>query len=141
MIASNRVRHLLPSIFASDLADHFTACGSLARGKDRPIRNGDSCECDEGWTGINCNVCTQDNACNPLMETKEGGVCYQNGEVVNENHQMCGVTNEKILTMLEGKIPQATFTCEKESGICDFQCKCKAIIPGKAMTWLTVPIE
>ncbi|KAI0380351.1 hypothetical protein F5Y04DRAFT_103952 [Hypomontagnella monticulosa] len=96
-------------------------CGSLARGKDRPIRNGDSCECDEGWTGINCNVCTQDNACNPLMETKEGGVCYQNGEVVNENHQMCGVTNEKILTMLEGKIPQATFTCEKESGICDFQ--------------------
>lgn len=75
------------------------------------------------------------------METKEGGVCYQNGEVVNENHQMCGVTNEKILTMLEGKIPQATFTCEKESGICDFQCKYKHIIPCMAMIWLTVPTK
>ncbi|KAI1647050.1 uncharacterized protein F4817DRAFT_115222 [Daldinia loculata] len=96
-------------------------CGSLARGKDRPIRSGDTCECDEGWTGINCNVCTQNNACNALMETGDGGVCYQNGEVVQENHQMCSVTNEKILTMLEGKIPQATFTCARESGVCDFQ--------------------
>ncbi|KAI1207007.1 uncharacterized protein F4807DRAFT_436661 [Annulohypoxylon truncatum] len=96
-------------------------CGSLARGKDRPIRSGDTCECDEGWTGINCNVCTQNNACDALMETGSGGVCYQNGEVVQTNHQMCGVTNEKILTMLNGKIPEATFTCEKETGVCDFQ--------------------
>ncbi|KAI1400221.1 hypothetical protein F4819DRAFT_487759 [Hypoxylon fuscum] len=96
-------------------------CGSLARGKDRPIRSGDTCECDQGWTGINCNVCTQDNACNALMESGEGGVCYQNGEVIEQNHQMCAVTNEKILSMLDGKIPEATFTCKKESGICDFQ--------------------
>ncbi|KAI1372330.1 hypothetical protein F4677DRAFT_265292 [Hypoxylon crocopeplum] len=96
-------------------------CGSLARGKERPIRSGDTCDCDEGWTGINCNVCTQDNACDALMETGNGGVCYQNGEVVQENHQMCAVTNEKILSMLDGKIPQATFTCEKENGVCDFQ--------------------
>ncbi|KAI5857370.1 hypothetical protein GGS23DRAFT_345946 [Durotheca rogersii] len=96
-------------------------CGSLARGRDRPIRSGDTCECDQGWTGINCNVCIQDNACDALMETGDGGVCYQNGEVVNENHQMCAVTNEKILGMLDGKIPQATFTCKKEEGICDFQ--------------------
>ncbi|KAL7620149.1 FAD-dependent urate hydroxylase [Parahypoxylon ruwenzoriense] len=96
-------------------------CGSLARGKDRPVRSGDSCECDEGWTGINCNVCTQNNACDALMDTGDGGVCYQNGEVVQQNHQMCGVTNEKILSMLDGKIPDATFTCEKETGFCDFQ--------------------
>ncbi|KAI2604129.1 uncharacterized protein GGS25DRAFT_449216 [Hypoxylon fragiforme] len=96
-------------------------CGSLARGNERPIRKGDTCECDEGWTGINCNVCTQNNACNALMETGDGGVCYQNGEVVQENHQMCAVTNEKILSMLDGKIPQATFTCGKETGVCDFQ--------------------
>ncbi|XDG08218.1 hypothetical protein ABKA04_007833 [Annulohypoxylon sp. FPYF3050] len=63
----------------------------------------------------------ENNACNALMETGSGGVCYQNGEVVQTNHQMCGVTNEKILTMLNGKIPEATFTCEKESGVCDFQ--------------------
>ncbi|RYO91556.1 hypothetical protein DL763_004937 [Monosporascus cannonballus] len=96
-------------------------CGSLARGRDRPVRKGDTCECDKGWTGINCNVCTQDNACNALIETGDGGVCYQNGEVVKQNHQMCEVTNEKILSMLDGKIPQATFTCQRETGFCDFQ--------------------
>lgn len=57
------------------------------------------------------------------METGEGGVCYQNGEVIDQNHQMCGVTNDKILSMLDGKIPQATFNCKKETGFCDFQCK------------------
>ncbi|KAK7753005.1 FAD-dependent urate hydroxylase [Diatrype stigma] len=55
------------------------------------------------------------------METGDGGVCYQNGEVVQQNHQMCDVTNEKILSMLDGKIPQATFNCKRESGFCDFQ--------------------
>ncbi|KAI0410028.1 hypothetical protein F4802DRAFT_11111 [Xylaria palmicola] len=96
-------------------------CGSLARGRDRPIREGDTCECDDGWTGINCNVCTEDTACNALMETGQDGVCYQNGEVVKNNYQMCGVTNEKILSMLDGKIPQASFTCDKETAFCDFQ--------------------
>ncbi|KAI2622383.1 hypothetical protein GGR54DRAFT_61305 [Hypoxylon sp. NC1633] len=96
-------------------------CGSLARGNERPIRSGDTCQCDEGWTGINCNVCTQNNACDALMETGDGGVCYQNGEVVQQNHQMCAVTNDKILSMLKGQIPEATFTCDKENGFCDFQ--------------------
>ncbi|KAJ2984075.1 hypothetical protein NUW58_g6140 [Xylaria curta] len=96
-------------------------CGSLARGRDRPIRTGDTCDCDEGWTGINCNVCTENKACNALMETEQDGVCYQNGEVIKNNYQMCGVTNEKILSMLDGKIPQASFECDKETGFCDFQ--------------------
>lgn len=56
------------------------------------------------------------------METGENGVCYQNGEVIKNNYQMCGVTNEKILSMLEGKVPQASFTCDKQNGFCDFQC-------------------
>ncbi|KAI0473454.1 hypothetical protein GGR56DRAFT_647473 [Xylariaceae sp. FL0804] len=96
-------------------------CGSLSRGKDRPRRGGATCDCDEGWTGINCNVCTENKACDALMETGDGGVCYQNGEVVQNNYQMCGVTNEKILSMLDGKVPEATFSCNKESGFCDFQ--------------------
>lgn len=96
-------------------------CGSLARGKDRPMRQGDTCDCDAGWTGINCNICTENKACNALMETGDGGVCYQNGEVVQQNYQMCDVTNEKILSMLDGKIPQATFSCNKKSAVCDFQ--------------------
>ena len=57
------------------------------------------------------------------MPDKEGGVCYQNGEVVKENYQMCDVTNRKILDILDGKIPQATFTCNAEEETCEFQCK------------------
>lgn len=56
------------------------------------------------------------------METGEGGVCYQNGEVINHNYQMCDVTNKKIKMLLGEKRPQATFTCKKNEGNCDFQC-------------------
>lgn len=57
------------------------------------------------------------------METKEGGVCYQNGEVINHNYQICDVTNKKITDLLGEKRPQVTFTCKKEEGNCDFQCR------------------
>lgn len=30
-------------------------CGSLADGRNRFPREGDSCECAPGWTGLNCN--------------------------------------------------------------------------------------
>ncbi|KAJ9151833.1 ABC-2 type transporter [Pleurostoma richardsiae] len=96
-------------------------CGSLARGKDRPMRSGKTCDCDDGWTGLNCNVCTEDSACNALMEGNEGGVCYQKGNVVKQNHQMCDVTNRKIRDLLGSKVPQVTFTCNKPDGNCDFQ--------------------
>lgn len=55
------------------------------------------------------------------METGEDGVCYQMGEVVKNNFQMCDVTNHNILGILDGKIPQVTFTCEKDKAECDFQ--------------------
>lgn len=87
------------------------------------MRSGDKCECDEGWGGINCNVCTQDSACNALMETGSGGVCYQNGELVKNNHQICSVTNKKIKELLGDQIAEVTFTCEKESKECEFQCE------------------
>ncbi len=87
------------------------------------MRQGDNCECDDGWTGINCNVCTKNKACNALMPTGDGGVCYKNGEVVKENYQMCDVTNVKIVDILEGKKPQVTFTCNAEDETCAFQCE------------------
>jgi hypothetical protein len=98
-------------------------CGSLADGPNRPMRSGESCQCDEGWIGINCNVCNSNKACNALMPTKEGGVCYRDGEVVKENYQMCDVTNAQIVKILDGKKPQVTFTCEKEDATCAFQCE------------------
>ena len=87
------------------------------------MRTGDYCECEDGWTGINCNVCTKNKACNALMPEREGGVCYQNGEVVKENYQMCDLTNQKIVDILEGRRPQVTFTCNREDDTCDFQCE------------------
>lgn len=99
-------------------------CGSLAKGNEhRQIREGDRCECDEGWGGINCNVCNDDRACNSLMESGEGGVCYQRGNVLKNNYQMCDVTNDKIRDLLGEQVPQVTFTCNKPDGRCDFQCK------------------
>lgn len=87
------------------------------------MRGRDNCKCDEGWTGINCNVCTSNNACNAMVEPGEGGVCYQNGEVVNQNHQICDVTNKKITSLLGTQRPEVTFTCDSKSETCDFQCK------------------
>ncbi len=87
------------------------------------MRGGQTCECDEGWTGINCNVCTDDRACDGLMEAGNGGVCYTSGEVVFNNFQMCDVTNAAIRSMLGDQIPQVTFSCKAENKTCDFQRK------------------
>lgn len=86
------------------------------------MREGDRCDCDDGWEGINCNMCTDDRACDSLMESNEGGVCYKMGNLLKNNYQMCDVTNEKIRDLLGEQIPQVTFTCDASNGRCDFQC-------------------
>ncbi|EME48982.1 ABC transporter-like protein [Dothistroma septosporum NZE10] len=97
-------------------------CGSLADGKDRMPRNGDaSCQCDDGWEGINCNVCKTNQACNAMMPNGEDGVCYREGVVQKENFQICDITNRKILDMLKDQKPQATFSCNAERAECNFQ--------------------
>ncbi|KAG6879786.1 hypothetical protein C0992_011584 [Termitomyces sp. T32_za158] len=110
-------------------------CDSLADGVHRRLREpGESCECKEGWGGINCNVCKSDNACvgfplagklSVLGKDDEAEVsnmtCYKGGETVFNNHQMCDVTNRKILDMLPGRPPQVTFSCEKSDRTCSFQ--------------------
>ncbi|KAH0610287.1 uncharacterized protein H6S33_011814 [Morchella sextelata] len=95
-------------------------CGSLAGDNHRPVKGKEPCECDEGWTGINCNVCETDDACDALMPQREGGVCYKQGIAVKQNYQQCDVTNRKILEMLK-RNPQVTFGCNKEKEECTFQ--------------------
>ncbi|KAL8286472.1 hypothetical protein RQP46_004489 [Phenoliferia psychrophenolica] len=107
-------------------------CGSLADGKDRFPREGDTCECAEGWSGLNCNVCESDKACSGFVlrdptsgvkpdESGDDAVCYQQGFGIREVFQMCDVTNRKILDMLPGRPPQVTFTCDVPSSTCGFQ--------------------
>ncbi|KAG8929386.1 hypothetical protein FRC03_008981 [Tulasnella sp. 419] len=106
-------------------------CGALADGDHRYPRPDDrACDCKEGWGGINCNVCQNDNACREfplpgdlaqLGEEPLNMTCYKGGETVYSNHQMCDVTNRKILDMLPDRPPQVTFSCDKASSTCAFQ--------------------
>ncbi|KAL8740577.1 MAG: hypothetical protein Q9190_006742 [Brigantiaea leucoxantha] len=96
-------------------------CGSLAQGKDRMIREGSECDCEEGWGGINCNVCQNDRACDALMPEDKDGVCYKEKVVVKENYQICDVTNRKILDQLKERKPEITFACNAEDATCNFQ--------------------
>ncbi|KAL1949551.1 hypothetical protein VTO73DRAFT_8432 [Trametes versicolor] len=106
-------------------------CDSLADGEHRRQReDGKECECKDGWGGINCNVCKTDDACAgfPLLGQPTGDddrignmTCYKGGETVFNNHQMCDVTNRKILDMLPDRPPQVTFSCEKDTESCHFQ--------------------
>jgi ABC-type multidrug transport system ATPase subunit/ABC-type multidrug transport system permease subunit len=98
-------------------------CGGLKKdaNTDRPIRKGDSCDCDDGWTGINCNICTRDSVCDQFVPEGLQGTCYKDGMIVNQFHQMCDVTNKKIVEILNGKKPQVTFSCDKSDAVCNFQ--------------------
>ncbi|BGP38555.1 FAD-dependent urate hydroxylase [Rhodotorula kratochvilovae] len=110
-------------------------CGSLADGSERYPREGDTCDCKDGWGGINCNVCETDQACEDLLprdaaaalrggskeDDEDTAVCYKEGYGVKEMYQMCDVTNRKILDMLPNRPPQVTFTCDMASQECGFQ--------------------
>lgn len=96
-------------------------CGGLSDGRNRPIRQGDECQCKEGWGGINCNMCEENDACDAFMPGGEAGTCYKGGILVNKNHQMCDVTNRKIVDILKGKKPQVTFSCNRTEAECNFQ--------------------
>jgi len=108
-----------PGFGGDDCAEPL--CGSLADGKNRSPREGEQCQCKEGWTGVNCNVCTSDRACDAMMILGQGGVCYSKGLVVHENYQMCNVTNKSILDQIDPRIPQVTFSCNADAASCNFQ--------------------
>ncbi|ORX36133.1 hypothetical protein BD324DRAFT_630290 [Kockovaella imperatae] len=100
-------------------------CGALSDGDQRyPREEGKLCECKDGWGGINCNVCKEDQACSGFKSRLpgQGGpdgeddtddmVCYKGGLAVQQNFQMCDVTNRKIIdTIPDNKPPQVTFSC------------------------------
>jgi len=103
-------------------------CGSLADGNNRLPRQGDECQCRDGWEGINCNVCNTDSACEALVEEGEEAVCAKDGRLVKENYQMCDIVNRKILDQLKEQKPQASFSCNAERAECNFQCMFVPII-------------
>ena len=105
-------------------------CDSLADGDHRTLRGSEPCECKEGWGGINCNgaavspftsatlslilppspVCKTDAACvgfplpgavrDGLDDTVANMTCYNGGETVFSNHQMCDITSKLFYALL-----------------------------------------
>lgn len=112
---------ILATWFTKTPSNCFPVCGGLSDGINRPIRNGTTCDCSDGWSGINCNMCTTDESCDAFMPDGLKGTCYKGGVLVKKNHQMCNVTNRKILDILNGKIPQVTFSCNATEATCNFQ--------------------
>ncbi|SJX61788.1 related to ABC transporter protein [Sporisorium reilianum f. sp. reilianum] len=104
-------------------------CGSPADGSKRFPKGepGDdkSCQCSEGWEGLNCNVCNTDAACSNFLlggeRLGENGTCYDGGATIQQSFQQCDVTNKKIVDMLPGRPPQVTFSCDKSDATCNFQ--------------------
>lgn len=109
-------------------------CASPAAGNNRPVRpNADKdtpleerpqCECDDGWSGVNCNVCSVDRACIPLKPegTDDADMlCYKEPMVVNQNFHQCDITNKKIIEALAPEAPKATFACNANTHSCNFQ--------------------
>ncbi|KAJ6262287.1 hypothetical protein Dda_3094 [Drechslerella dactyloides] len=111
-------------------------CGALSDGRERYLRpKGEECKCKDGWDGINCNLCTTDDACAPMMMDGITGKCYKGGLTVKENFQMCRVTNipneemltyrvwvdKKIQDQLGDQIAEVTFSCNKDKETCNFQ--------------------
>ncbi|BEI83347.1 hypothetical protein CcaverHIS002_0312150 [Cutaneotrichosporon cavernicola] len=111
-------------------------CGSLADGDERfPRPDKELCKCNDGWGGINCNLCKDDRACkgfkmrdpltglhDPSSEHADDGdnhdddemrmTCYKGGITVDRGFQMCDVTNRKIIdTIPNNRPPQVTFSC------------------------------
>ncbi|EJD51118.1 hypothetical protein AURDEDRAFT_159530 [Auricularia subglabra TFB-10046 SS5] len=99
-------------------------CGSLAVEKEKrpPRPSGQTCSCDEGWAGPNCNVCTSDASCaNFRNNGNEDMACFRNGPLVAGNQFMCDVTNKGIIKQLGSRKPEVTYSCDKVSAECKFQ--------------------
>jgi ABC-type multidrug transport system ATPase subunit/ABC-type multidrug transport system permease subunit len=97
-------------------------CGGLSDGLNRPKRpENQTCQCNDGWSGINCNMCESDYVCDSFVPIGLKGTCYKSGIIINKFNQLCDVTNEKIVKILDGKKPQVTFSCNKTAAVCDFQ--------------------
>lgn len=59
-------------------------CGSLfMKNRAGPKKDGQRCECEDAWTGVNCNVCAKDEAC------RVGSVCHRGTFAIHQAFKSC----------------------------------------------------
>ncbi|EPZ33247.1 ABC transporter domain-containing protein [Rozella allomycis CSF55] len=91
-------------------------CQSPVNKKRKPPNGDDLCECDDGWTGVNCNVCLTDDACVAFFGPGTNATCYKEGIVVNKQFRSCDVKLPPLLQMgLGDKKPYVTTQCTAPS--------------------------
>ena len=96
-------------------------CGSPLS-KDRPFMNPNTgCTCDPNWTGINCNICQNDDAC--LMENQAiNSTCYKGNVIAVNQFKSCrAILPDFYDRLLGGKKPKVTYNCLK--GEQDVNCR------------------
>ncbi|KAJ2901861.1 (ABC) transporter, partial [Coemansia aciculifera] len=120
-----RVPEGCPSCFNCLYPGSVSCLSPLDEGK-RPAAKSGHChqdtECSPGWGGWNCNMCLEDDACNHLNPTGEGGRCYTGSELITDVRGQCYIGNKDLGRYLpEGVTPKMTFGCNKNSSSCDAQ--------------------
>jgi hypothetical protein len=122
-------------------------CDSLVDGDQRRLREGQPCECKDGWGGIDCNgpphlhrsipSLTPLQFARTMTRADDTVTCYSGGKTVFNNHQMCHVTSafscftsmppkinqvkipdRKIINILPGRPPQVIFSCDSHDRTC-----------------------
>lgn len=98
---------------------------SLVRGGARLPCGDGGCKCDDGWSGMNCNVCESDAVCAPMRlgdETLgEDARCYRGGATVRQGYYQCDVLNRKMVELLPGRPPRVTYSCDESQHTCELQ--------------------
>lgn len=92
-------------------------CGSLfMKDREGPKKEGKRCECEDGWTGVNCNVCAKDEVC------RVGDVCHRGTFAIHQAFKSCEAGIETFLfillvlpdfyrRLLGGKVAEVTAGC------------------------------
>ena len=95
-------------------------CGSPVKKRRSPPENGRSCKCDDGWTGLNCNICARDSVCHDMPEYNLFPVtdvgCYTGPVVKYHQFKKCSVSLDPYIEkLLGGKKASLTVDCKKSN--------------------------
>ena len=85
-----------------------------------PEASSGKCQCEDGWFGVNCNVCTLDVSCMTLLPRASDPVCLSSGVVSPQNlFKSCDVELPDFYRKLLGKDRRPSITMECDGARAD----------------------